>query len=61
MIEYVKRPSNIAEPKAVIVQVHSGGHLWGSGSSEIHGNPDYLIHQDIIYVTVNYRLHVLGT
>lgn len=56
----MKKPSVIVNLKAVIVQIHSGGHLWGSGSSQLHGSPDYLMHQNIVYVTVNYRLHVFG-
>lgn len=43
----------------VLVWIHGGGFLYGSGSTELHG-PDYLIEQDLVLVTVNYRLGVLG-
>ncbi len=40
--------------------IHPGAVLWGSNGRDIHGNADYVMHQDIVYVTINYRLHVLG-
>lgn len=43
----------------VMVWIHGGAFMIGSGSTESHG-PDYLIEQDVVLVTVNYRLGVLG-
>lgn len=40
--------------------IHGGSLAWGSGSEQVHGSPEFIIHQDVIYVTINYRLHILG-
>ncbi|XP_013141628.1 PREDICTED: cholinesterase 1-like [Papilio polytes] len=48
-----------AKPLPVMVWIHGGGFTNGSGSDEIYG-PDYLIRNDVILVTFNYRLEVLG-
>ncbi|XP_065207266.1 esterase E4-like [Planococcus citri] len=53
-------PRKISTPKAVIVQIHQGGHYWGSSSIWSFGNPDFFIDQNVIYVSFNYRLHILG-
>lgn len=42
-----------------MVFIHGGGFYSGSGSLETY-SPDYLINYDVILVTINYRLHVLG-
>nr|QCC89034.1 carboxylesterase 19 [Meteorus pulchricornis] len=47
------------ELKAVMVWIHGGVYVWGSGQDEIYG-PDYLIEKDVVLVTINYRLGVLG-
>lgn len=46
-------------PRAVMVWMHSGGFLWGSGNDDSYG-PDYLLEEDIVLVTLNYRLGILG-
>ncbi|XP_065215915.1 esterase FE4-like [Planococcus citri] len=56
----LEAPRKVTTPKAVVVQIHQGGHYWGSSSKKCFGNPDFFIDQDIIYVTFNYRLHILG-
>jgi len=43
--------------KPVMVFIHGGGFETGCGAE--HG-PEYLMEFDVILVTVNYRLHVLG-
>lgn len=43
----------------VLVYVHEGGFQMGSSSVDLHG-PDYLLEQDVIVVTFNYRLGVWG-
>ncbi|XP_076767147.1 juvenile hormone esterase [Xylocopa sonorina] len=56
----VYRPVNDAPRKrAVMVWIHGGAFVNGSGDSAIYG-PDYLIRKDIVLVTINYRLGVLG-
>ncbi|EFN73843.1 Esterase FE4 [Camponotus floridanus] len=43
----------------VLVFVHSGAYYEGSSNSK-ELSPDYLMDQDIILVTVNYRLNIFG-
>ncbi|KAJ8682870.1 hypothetical protein QAD02_018662 [Eretmocerus hayati] len=45
--------------KPVMVWIHGGAFACGSGNDDFYG-PDYLIHKDIVLVTINYRLGVLG-
>ena len=45
--------------RAVMVYFHSGGWFADTGSSISHG-PQYLLDQDIVLVTTNYRLAALG-
>ncbi|KAK9883520.1 hypothetical protein WA026_001696 [Henosepilachna vigintioctopunctata] len=45
--------------KAVIVFLHAGGYYSGTGRSNILG-PQYFLNQDIVLVTLNYRLGTLG-
>lgn len=40
--------------------IHGGALLWGSGATNVNGSPEYIMHQDVIYVTLNFRLHILG-
>lgn len=40
-------------------QVHGGGFQFGNGNAFLYG-PDYLIPENIILVTLNYRLGALG-
>ncbi|KAG6440813.1 hypothetical protein O3G_MSEX001527 [Manduca sexta] len=48
-----------AKPLPVMFWIHGGGFVWGSGSDDLYG-PEYLIRHDVILVTFNYRLEVLG-
>jgi carboxylesterase type B len=41
----------------VIVNIHGGAFMFGSGSVP---GPKYLMDQDVILVTFNYRLGALG-
>ena len=43
----------------VMVWVHGGGFQFGSASSEVYG-PERLLEEDVVLVTVNYRLGALG-
>ena len=43
----------------VMVWIHGGFFLKGSSNSTKYG-PDYLLDKDIVYVSLNYRLGVLG-
>lgn len=42
-----------------MVWLHGGGFSFGSGNSFLYG-PDYLVAEDIVLVTLNYRLGPLG-
>nr|CAD7430493.1 unnamed protein product [Timema monikensis] len=46
-------------PRAVMVWIHGGGYIWGSGNTDLYG-PDYLVDAGVVLVTINYRLGVLG-
>lgn len=52
-----KRSSN--EPYPVMVWVHGGAFTFGSGNSE-EFHPELLVNEDVVVVTFNYRLGVLG-
>ncbi|CAB0037397.1 unnamed protein product [Trichogramma brassicae] len=47
------------EAKPVMVFIHGGAFLFGSGDDTIYG-ADYLLKKDVVLVTLNYRLGVLG-
>ncbi|XP_058807485.1 esterase B1-like [Phymastichus coffea] len=46
-------------PLPVMVWIHGGAFYYGSGDDLLYG-PDYLLRKDIVLVTINYRLGVLG-
>ncbi|KAJ8732338.1 hypothetical protein PYW08_015068 [Mythimna loreyi] len=43
----------------VMVYIHGGAFMSGSGNTETYG-PEYFFQHDVIIVTINYRLEVLG-
>lgn len=45
--------------KPVMVYIHGGGFFFGSGNDDLQG-PDVLIDEDVILITINYRIGVLG-
>lgn len=44
---------------AVMVWIHGGGYMWGSGDDDFYG-PQFLVRQGVVLVTFNYRLEALG-
>lgn len=42
-----------------MVWIHGGGFYTGSGNSDFYG-PDFIVAHDVILITFNYRLEVLG-
>lgn len=54
---YTKKLSGQAP---VLFWVHGGAFLNGSGGTEMYG-PDFLLTQNVVVVTINYRLGILGT
>ncbi|XP_065202774.1 esterase E4-like [Planococcus citri] len=55
-----KLPSEGDSLKAVIVSIHPGGMFHGSPDPDYYGSPEYIMHRDIVYVCMGYRLHILG-
>jgi hypothetical protein len=54
-----QNPRTEGSLKPVMVWFHGGGFVRGSGSPEIYG-PDYLVAEDVVVVTLNYRLGPFG-
>lgn len=50
---------NTSDLQPVIVFIHPGGFYVGSGSSDNFG-PEYLLEEDVVLVTFNYRLAFFG-
>jgi len=57
----IEKVSTEAKKRPVMVWIHGGSYTSGSGNgeSDIYG-PNNLIDRDIVLVTINYRLSVLG-
>ncbi|CAH1640554.1 unnamed protein product [Spodoptera littoralis] len=47
------------KPLPVMFWIHGGGFISGAGDDDVYG-PKFLVRQDVILVTFNYRLEVLG-
>ncbi|KAJ8721591.1 hypothetical protein PYW07_002366 [Mythimna separata] len=47
------------KPRPVLVWIHGGGFYTGSGDSDFYG-PEFFMAHDVVLVTINYRLEVLG-
>ncbi|CAH2084417.1 unnamed protein product [Euphydryas editha] len=47
------------KPLPVMVFIHGGAFVVGNGDDTSHG-PQYLIRKDVVIVTLNYRLEILG-
>lgn len=45
--------------KPVMFWIHGGAFLIGSGNTDIYG-PGFLVANDVVLVTINYRLGLLG-
>ncbi|XP_059057239.1 juvenile hormone esterase-like [Achroia grisella] len=50
---------NPAKPLPVMFFIHGGAFKSGSGNDDYYG-PDFLVNHDVVLVTINYRLEVLG-
>lgn len=59
MYVYVpKETINGDENLDVVVHIHGGGFMLGS--PELTAGPDYIMDQDVIFVSFNYRLAIFG-
>lgn len=56
-IQLPKKDSNQLKP--VMVLIHGGRFVRGSGTEKVFG-PDFLVAQNVILVTFNYRTGCLG-
>ncbi|XP_014357083.2 esterase B1 [Papilio machaon] len=50
---------NPSKPLPVMFYIHGGGFLSGSGNDDMCG-PEFLVRHEVVFVTFNYRLEVLG-
>lgn len=53
-------PGLDAKKRPVMVWIHGGAFLFGSGSSEMYSGATLASRGDVVVVTINYRLGVLG-
>lgn len=51
--------TSIIDRRPVMVWIHGGSFTGGSGDDGLYG-PDHLITEDVVIVTINYRVGVLG-
>jgi para-nitrobenzyl esterase len=57
---------NVCSPAAdgarrpVVVWIHGGGFIMGSGSQPLFNGSSFAAHHDVVVVTINYRLGLLG-
>ncbi|XP_018341728.1 PREDICTED: esterase FE4-like isoform X2 [Trachymyrmex septentrionalis] len=49
----------LSKKRPVMVWIHGGAYSTGSGDATMYG-PDYIVQKDVILVTLNYRLGVMG-
>lgn len=52
-------PKDKQKSLPVMVWIHGGGFRQGSASTDLYG-PEYLLTEEIVLVTFNYRLGILG-
>ncbi|CRK86670.1 CLUMA_CG000506, isoform A [Clunio marinus] len=55
----IATPTNIRSRLPVVVLIHGGGLVMGHGEMGLLG-PEHIVHENVIYVSFNYRLNVLG-
>ncbi|MDF2923286.1 MAG: hypothetical protein K0R57_2200 [Paenibacillaceae bacterium] len=53
-------PENDRKSRPVLVYIHGGGFVSGTGSNPLYSGKTFAENGDIVVVTVNYRLGVLG-
>ncbi|XP_041986522.1 esterase FE4-like [Aricia agestis] len=53
-------PSSSSSQLPVMVFFHGGGFLFGNGTDDSAHGPDYLIEKNVVIVSLNYRVGILG-
>lgn len=56
---YTPKVESEDKPLPVMVFIHGGAFLFGSGNSDCY-SPEYLLQEGVVVVTLNYRLGTLG-
>lgn len=56
---YTRNLENNGVKKATMVWIHGGAFIEESGGEDWYG-PEFLLRKDIVLVTINYRLGILG-
>ncbi|XP_056640905.1 uncharacterized protein LOC130447884 [Diorhabda sublineata] len=56
---FQRKNMQLIPKKPVMVFIHGGGFIYGSNKSQLIG-PNYLMTENIVFVTINYRLGVFG-
>ncbi|XP_033209133.1 esterase B1-like isoform X1 [Belonocnema kinseyi] len=51
--------NSLSGKKPVMVFIHGGGFIFGYNHSKLY-SPDYLLKHDVVFVSINYRLGMLG-
>lgn len=52
--------NSYAERRPVVVFIHGGGFQWGDSSLSVYNPSNFVALSDVVFVTFNYRLSVLG-
>lgn len=55
-----KLPTADSSPLPVMFFIHGGGFVFGHGTDDSAHGPDFLVEKDVIIVSINYRLGILG-
>lgn len=58
-VNVYKNNADFTTKVPVIVNIHGGGFVMGSSNESFNG-PDLLMKKDVLLVTLNYRLGLLG-
>ncbi|XP_065202766.1 esterase FE4-like [Planococcus citri] len=60
-IHTTKLPPQGDEPlRSVIVNIHPGAFMFGSPNNDHFGSPNYIMQNNVVYVCLAFRLHILG-
>lgn len=51
--------TSLTGKRAVMFWIHGGAYVIGDGDSSVYG-PDFIVRDDVVVVTINYRLSALG-
>ncbi|XP_065202761.1 esterase E4-like [Planococcus citri] len=55
-----KLPGKNDTLKPVIINIHPGAYTFGSPHTKAFGSPEFIMHNDVVYVGIAHRLNILG-